>query len=62
MALSLIAAGLYESSQASWEENTLSRARYQAGVLAESVAGDRQADAPQAPQKLWVSPFVLHWQ
>jgi len=36
MALSLIAAGLYESSQASWEENTLARARYQAGILAES--------------------------
>lgn len=36
MALSLIAAGLYESSQASWDENTLARARYQAGLLAES--------------------------
>lgn len=36
MALSLIAAGLYESSQASWEENTLDRARFQAGMLAES--------------------------
>lgn len=36
MALSLIAAGLYESSQASWDENTLSRARYRAGLLAES--------------------------
>lgn len=36
MALSVIAAGLYEASQASWEENTLSRARYQAGILAES--------------------------
>lgn len=36
LALSLIAAGLYESSQASWDENTLSRARYRAGLLAES--------------------------
>ncbi len=36
MALSLIAAGLYESSQASWDENSLARARYQAGLLAES--------------------------
>ena len=36
MALAIIAAGLYESSQASWEENTLSRARFQAGILAES--------------------------
>lgn len=36
VALSLIAVGLYESSQASWEENTLARARYQAGLLAES--------------------------
>lgn len=36
MALSLIAAGLYESTQASWEENTLDRARFQAGILAES--------------------------
>ncbi len=36
MALSLIAAGLYEASQASWDENTLDRARYQAGLLAES--------------------------
>ncbi len=36
LALSMIAAGLYESSQSSWEENTLDRARYQAGILAES--------------------------
>lgn len=36
MALSLIVAGLYESSEASWEESSLSRARYQAGLLAES--------------------------
>lgn len=36
MALSLIAMGLYESSQASWDESTLERARYQAGLLAES--------------------------
>lgn len=36
MGLSFIVAGLYESSQASWDENTLARARYQAGILAES--------------------------
>lgn len=36
MTLTLIAAGLYEASQSSWDENTLSRARYQAGLLAES--------------------------
>ncbi len=36
MALAMIVAGLYESSQASWEESALSRARYQAGLLAES--------------------------
>jgi len=36
MALSLIVAGLYESSQSSWDESSLSRARYQAGSLAES--------------------------
>lgn len=36
MALSFIIAGLYESSQASWDESSLSRARYQAGLLAES--------------------------
>jgi general secretion pathway protein K len=36
MALALIVVGLYESSQASWEESSLSRARYQAGLLAES--------------------------
>lgn len=36
MALTIIVAGLYESSQASWDESTLSRARYQAGLLAES--------------------------
>ncbi len=36
MALAIIVAGLYESSQASWDESSLSRARYQAGLLAES--------------------------
>ncbi|MAS97144.1 MAG: hypothetical protein CMO55_28470 [Verrucomicrobiales bacterium] len=36
MALSLIIAGLWESSQPSWEANNLERARYKAGVLAES--------------------------
>ena len=36
MALSFIVAGLYESSQASWDESSLSRAHYQAGLLAES--------------------------
>ena len=36
MALTFIIAGLYESSQASWDESSLSRARYQAGLLAES--------------------------
>ncbi len=36
MALTFIVAGLYESSQASWDESSLSRARYQAGLLAES--------------------------
>lgn len=36
MALSLIIAGLWESSQPSWEANTLERARYKAGILAES--------------------------
>lgn len=36
MALSLIVAGLYEASQPNWEENTLARAHYQAGLLAES--------------------------
>lgn len=34
--LVFIAAGLYEASQGSWEENTLSRGRYQAGIFAES--------------------------
>lgn len=36
MALTLIVAGLWESSQSGWEENTLDRARFQAGMLAES--------------------------
>ena len=36
MALTFIVAGLYESSQASLDESSLSRARYQAGLLAES--------------------------
>ncbi|MEX2581467.1 MAG: hypothetical protein WD342_20595 [Verrucomicrobiales bacterium] len=36
MALSLIVAALWESSQPSWEESTLARARYRAGLLAES--------------------------
>lgn len=36
MALSLIVAGLYEASQPNWDENTLARARYKAGLLAES--------------------------
>lgn len=36
MALTFIIAGLYESSQASWDESSLSRAHYQAGLLAES--------------------------
>ncbi len=36
MALSLIIAGLYEASQPNWDENTLARARYKAGLLAES--------------------------
>lgn len=36
MALSVIAAALYQSSQPSWDESTLARARYQAGLLAES--------------------------
>ena len=36
MALSLIIAGLWEASQPSWEANTLARARYKAGLLAES--------------------------
>lgn len=36
MVLAFIAAGLYEASQPSWDENTLARARYQAGLLAES--------------------------
>lgn len=36
LVLAFIAAGLYESSQPSWDENTLARARYQAGLLAES--------------------------
>lgn len=63
MALSLIAAGLYESSQASWEENTLSRARYQAGLLAESglsialhpeaEAGDLALKHELAPGRSW---------
>jgi len=34
--LAFIAAGLYEASQGSWEESTLSRGRYQAGIFAES--------------------------
>jgi len=36
MTLTLIVAGLWESSQSGWEENTLDRARFQAGLLAES--------------------------
>lgn len=36
MALTLIVAGLWESSRSGWEENTIERARYQAGLLAES--------------------------
>ena len=36
MALSIIVAGLWEASQPSWEESTLERARFQAGLLAES--------------------------
>ncbi|MCG8600334.1 MAG: general secretion pathway protein GspK [Verrucomicrobiales bacterium] len=36
MALTLIVAGLWKSSQSGWEENTLDRARFQAGMLAES--------------------------
>ena len=36
MALTLIVAGLSKSSQSGWEENTLDRARFQAGMLAES--------------------------
>lgn len=36
MALTLIVGGLWESSQPGWEENTRSRANYQAGLLAES--------------------------
>lgn len=36
MALSLIVAGLYEASQPNWEENTMARASYKAGLLAES--------------------------
>ncbi len=36
LALSMIAAALYQASQPSWDESTLARARYQAGLLAES--------------------------
>lgn len=36
MALTLIIGALWESSEPGWEENTLERARYQAGLLAES--------------------------
>ncbi|MDF1859628.1 MAG: type II secretion system protein GspK [Verrucomicrobiales bacterium] len=36
MALTLIVAGLWESSQSGWEENSMERAQYQAGLLAES--------------------------
>ncbi len=36
--LSIIVAGLWESTQPGWDESTLSRARFQAGVLAESGA------------------------
>ncbi len=63
LALSLIAAGLYESTQASWEESTLSRARYQAGLLAESglavamhpqiAPGDAALRHELAPGRSW---------
>ncbi|MEM9016298.1 MAG: hypothetical protein AAGC68_04740 [Verrucomicrobiota bacterium] len=36
MALTLIVGALWQASQPGWEENTLERARYQAGLLAES--------------------------
>lgn len=36
IALTLIAASLYEASQPSWDESTMARGRYQAGILAES--------------------------
>jgi len=36
--LTIIVTGLWESAQPSWDESTLSRARFQAGLLAESGA------------------------
>lgn len=36
MALTMIVAGLWQASQPSWEESTLERAQFQAGLLAES--------------------------
>jgi len=38
MALGLVVGALWEASQPGWEENTLERARFQAGLLAESGA------------------------
>jgi type II secretory pathway component PulK len=63
IALSVIAVGLYQASQPSWEESTLSRARYQAGLLAESglnialhpqiAAGDPALRHEPAPGRGW---------